>query len=75
MGEPRVRRALTAEGGAMMPFANIVPRPRMELLIAYLSPDADRSTDCGPPGRDMRISAPQCQGAPAAGAEPRALAE
>jgi mono/diheme cytochrome c family protein len=60
MGEPRIRHALTVEGGAMMPYANIVPRDEMEALIGYLSPNADPSEDCGIPGSGLVILSPQC---------------
>ena len=60
IGEPRVRHSILDEGEeAIHPFGDKISRARIELLIKYLGPDADKSLDCGPPGSNLSPT-PQC---------------
>ena len=60
IGEPRARRALMDDGEeAIHYYGDRIPKARMDLLLAYIGPGADKALDCGPPGSNLSPT-PQC---------------
>ncbi len=60
IGEPRLRRSMYDEGEeAIHYYGDRIPEARMELMLSYIGPNADKTLDCGPPGANMSPT-PQC---------------